>query len=149
MHCLLTKLEEWKATTDGRHSWKLGVKLQQSFQGPGHLCSSRPRSAPPTWAVGKQLEGELAASTESAGLDRTDGSTRSLIVQQREGLRHEVLTLALQRHSDRLARPVTVFQNFDKLSGAWLLRKPGPETGLSAKIFTEAMAAHLCLPLLQ
>ena len=44
-----------------------------------------------------------------------------IIVQQREGLRHEVLTLALQRHGDRLARPVTVFQNFDKLSGAWLL----------------------------
>jgi hypothetical protein len=68
--------------------------------------------------LGKQLEGELAASMESAGLDRTDGSTRSLIVQQREGLRHEVLTLALQRHCDRLARPVTVFQNFDMLSGA-------------------------------
>jgi hypothetical protein len=43
--------------------------------------------------LGKHLEGELAASTESAGLDRTDGSTRSLVVQQREGLRHEVLTL--------------------------------------------------------
>jgi hypothetical protein len=96
--------------------------------------------------LGKQLEGELAASTESAGLDRTNGSTKSLIVQQREGLRHEVLTLALQRHGDRLARPVTVFQNFDKLSGAWLLALPGPDTGLSAKVFTEAMAAHLCLP---
>ena len=68
--------------------------------------------------LGKQLEGEMVASTESDGLDRTDGSTRSLIVQQREGLRHEVLTLALQRHGDRLARPVTVFQNFDMLSGA-------------------------------
>ena len=82
--------------------------------------------------LGKQLEGELHASTESAGLDRTDGSTRSLIVQQRESLRHEVMTLALQRHPEREARPVTVFQNFDKLSGAWLLALPGPDTGLSA-----------------
>ena len=75
--------------------------------------------------LGKQLEGELAASTESVGLDRTDGSTRSLIVEQRS---------------------LTVFQNFNKLSGAWLLALPGPDTGLSAKVFTEAMAAHLCLP---
>ena len=96
--------------------------------------------------MGKELEGELAATTEAAGADRSDGSTRRLIVQQREGLRHEVLTLGLERHADRVARPVTVFQNFDKLSGAWLLALPGPETGLSSKIFSEAMAAHLCLP---
>ena len=78
---------------------------------------------------------------ESAGLDRTDGSTRRLVVQQRESL-----TLALERHPDREARPVTVYQNFDKLSGAWLLALPGPETGISSKVFSEAMAAHLCLP---
>ena len=96
--------------------------------------------------LGKELDGELAAHTESAGLDRRDGSTRSLIVKQREGLRHEVLILALERHTDREARPVTVFQNFDKLSGAWLLALPGPDTGLSTKVFSEAMAAHLCLP---
>ena len=29
--------------------------------------------------LGKQLEGELAASTDSAGLDRTDGSTKKII----------------------------------------------------------------------
>ena len=96
--------------------------------------------------LGRELEGELAATTVAAGADRTGGSTRRLIVQQREGLRHEVLTLGLQRHADRQARPVTVFQNFDKLSGAWLLALPGPETGLSSKVFSEAMAAHLCLP---
>jgi hypothetical protein len=44
-------------------------------------------------------------------LERTDGSPRSLIVQQRERLRHEVLTLAMQRHPEREAGPVTVFQN--------------------------------------
>ena len=95
--------------------------------------------------MGKELKGELAGTTEAAGADRSDGSTRRL--QQREGLRHEVLTLGLERHAaDRGARPVTVFQNFDKLSGAWLLALPGPETGLSSKIFSEAMAAHLRLP---
>ena len=92
------------------------------------------------------MGGELAARAVTAGLDRTDGSTRRLAVQQRESLRHEVVSLALERHADRQARPVTVFQNFDKLSGAWLLSLPGPDTGLSSKVFTEAIAAHLCLP---
>jgi hypothetical protein len=41
---------------------------------------------------------------------------------------------------------LSLSQNFDKLSGAWLLALPGRDTGLSAKVFTEAMAAHLCLP---
>ena len=36
-------------------------------------------------------------------------------------------------------------QNFDKLSGAWLLALPGPGTGLSSAVFVEAMAAHLCI----
>ena len=96
--------------------------------------------------LGKELVGELAPICRRSGGDKTDGSTRSAIVQQSEGLRHEVLTLALSRHADRQARPVTVFQNFDKTSGAWLLSLPGPETGLSSAVFSEAMAAHLCLP---
>ena len=94
----------------------------------------------------KELDGELAAVTVSAGELRQDGSTRRLIVQQREAFRHEVMSLALERHTDRVARPVTVYQNFDKLSGAWLLALPGPDTGLSSTVFSEAMAAHLCLP---
>ena len=96
--------------------------------------------------LGKDLVGELAAVVARAGGENTDGSTRRAIVQQREGLRHEVLSLALQRHGDRGARPVTVYQNYDKISGAWLLALPGPDTGLSSSVFSEAMAAHLCLP---
>ena len=85
-------------------------------------------------------------AAEKAGHENTDGSTRSALVQQRQGVRHQVLTMALERHGDREARPVTVFQNFDKISGAWLLALPGPDTGLSTPAFCEAMAAHLCLP---
>ena len=40
----------------------------------------------------------------------------------------------------------TVFQNVDKVSGAWLISLPGPKTGLSSAVFVEAFAAHLCLP---
>ena len=93
----------------------------------------------------KELGGELALICDRAGGDKTDGSTRRAIVQQREGLRHEVLTLALGRHADRQARPVTIFQNFDKTSGAWLLSLAGPDNGLSSAVI-EAVAAHLCLP---
>ena len=57
-----------------------------------------------------------------------------------------MISLALQNHTDREARPVTVYPNFDKLSRAWLLALPGPHTGLTSKVFAEAMAAHLCLP---
>ena len=95
--------------------------------------------------LGKELEGELSVVLVKAGGEKDDGSTRRAVVQQRQGLRHEVLSKALERHGDRQARPVTVFQNFDKTSGAWLLALPGPDTGLSSPVFTEAMAAHLCL----
>ena len=51
--------------------------------------------------LGREPGGELAAVCDGAGGDKTDGSTRRAIVQQRERLRHEVLTVALQRHGDR------------------------------------------------
>ena len=96
--------------------------------------------------LAEELVGELASEVENVGQGRSDGSTRRLVTQQREELRHKVLTLGLEKHVDRQARPVTVFQNFDKLSGAWLLALPGPKTGLSSAVFVEAFAAHLCLP---
>jgi hypothetical protein len=38
--------------------------------------------------LGKELVGDLAPICRRAGGDKTDGSTRRAIVQQREGLRH-------------------------------------------------------------
>ena len=74
-----------------------------------------------------------------AGGDKVYGNTRRAVVQQRQGLRHEVLAKAWQ------ARPVTVYQSFEKISVAWLLALSGHDTGLSSPVFTQAMAAHLCL----
>ena len=71
--------------------------------------------------LGKDLELPLSQEVVRAGDNSTDGSTRRNVVQQREGLRHQALLKALKEHGDRQARPVTAFQNFDKLSGAWLL----------------------------
>ena len=50
--------------------------------------------------LGKEAEGALSAAVESAGGCNVDGSTRREVVEQREGLRHELLTWALARHPD-------------------------------------------------
>ena len=94
----------------------------------------------------KELEGILAREVAEAGDSSVDGSSRRKAVQQLESLRHEVLQKALKEYPDRQARPVTVYPNFDKLSGAWLLALPGPTNGLSAAVFAESLSAHLCLP---
>ena len=107
-----------------------------SLQTEGRQCAA---------FLGKEVGLPLSQGVEQAGDSSVDGSTRRKAVQQRESWRHEVLTKALKEHRDREARPVTVFQNFDKLSGAWLLALPGTSTGLSSSVFAEAMAAHLCL----
>ena len=96
--------------------------------------------------LGVELEAPLSSEVDSAGDSQVDGSTRRKLVQQRESLRHQVLTKALKDYPDRHFRPATVYPNFDKLSGAWLLALPGSSTGLSSPVFCEAVAAHLCLP---
>ena len=95
--------------------------------------------------LGTDLGLPMSLVVEKAGESSLDRSTRRKLVQQREGLRQEVLAKALKEHNDRFARPVTVYPNFDKLSGAWLLSLPGPNTGIPTALFCEAMAAHLCL----
>ena len=80
----------------------------------------------------KELDGTLAKEVESAGEESVDGSTRRKAVQQRESLRH--------------ARPVTAYQNLDKLSVAWLLALPGSMNRLSSAVFAESLCAHMCLP---
>ena len=66
---------------------------------------------------------------EVVGGSIMDVSTHTKVVQQREGLRHQLLTLALSRHHKREARPVTVYQNIsdDKCAGSWLLAIPSPD----------------------
>ena len=98
--------------------------------------------------LGKEFTGSLAVPLEGAGEDSTSGSTRQLIVEQRESLRHQLLNQALRLHPDKQARPVTVFQNVsdDKVAGRWLLTCPSPDLGLSSPVFQEALSSHLCLP---
>ena len=94
----------------------------------------------------KELEEPLSSSLSDFGQGRTDGSTRALVVKQKEELREAVISKALRQHPNQAARPVWVFPQFDKQSQAWILATPNPHTFLPSPIFREAMAAHLCLP---
>ena len=96
--------------------------------------------------TGIELEAPLSISAEGIGEGSSDGSTRKKTVDQRESLRGTALTKALERHENRAARPVWVWPQRDKLSSAWLLSLPGPQNGLSADIFSEAVCSNLCLP---
>ena len=75
-----------------------------------------------------------------------DGTTRTPVTQQREGLRAKVLRTALTFHHNQTARPVWVYPQFDKLPCALLTATPSPATFIHSPLFWEAMAAHLCLP---
>ena len=96
--------------------------------------------------LGVELEGALAAGVVSVGDGVTDGSIRGKVTEERESTRAKVLSLALEQHPDQTARPVWVFPQFDKMSGAWVLALPSANTYLSGPVFRETMAWHLCLP---
>ena len=93
----------------------------------------------------EELSGALADAVEGVGGVSVDGSIRTKIAQQREGLRH---IMALADHPDKDARPVTAYQNVadDKRAGTWLLAIPNRDNCLSTPIFKEAISSHLCLP---
>ena len=95
--------------------------------------------------LGQELDGHLAVPVEGVGEGSVDGSTRRKVVQQREELRGAVLEHALSRLGDSTLRPVCAWLNRDKLSSAWLLCLPGPDS-MSSVAFTEAMALLLCMP---
>ena len=87
--------------------------------------------------LGEEPTGTLADPLEGVGIDSVDGSTRTKAVQQREGLRHQLLVRALAAHPDQDARPVTVYQNVldDKCAGSWLLAIPSRDNCLSSPVF--------------
>ena len=96
------------------------------------------------------LEEEVAVEfllpVEGVGENRTDGTTRKIITERRDQTQGKVILKALENHPDRFARPVLVWRQLDKLSSSWLLSLPGPHSGLSSPIFSEAVCSHLCLP---
>ena len=92
--------------------------------------------------LGLEPSGILADTVEGMGGSSVDGSSRTKMVQQLEGLRHLMIGKGLKAHPEREARPVTVFQNVsdDKCAGSWLLSIPAQGNTLSTKVFREAMS---------
>ena len=89
-----------------------------------------------------------ALSSQLAGLGdgSTSGETRKRLVEAIECTRAKVLAKALELVRPTSTRAAWAWKQRDKVSSAWLLACPGPETRLANKEFAEAAAANLCLP---
>ena len=135
---------------EGQDRWShllaSGCQTAFEFQGAWEKLAGE---AANSWQYLEKLpEGVLAATAAEAGGASLNGSTRTKAVQQLEGLRHQVLTRALSRHQDRMARPVFVYLNIadDKVEGRWLLAAPTKGSVMSSAVFQEALISHLYLP---
>ena len=86
-------------------------------------------------------------STPLAGFGdgSTTGKTRGRVVEAIECTRAKVLAKALDLIRPKSTRAAWAWRQRDKVSSAWLLACPGPDTKLSSKEFAEAAAANLCL----
>ena len=133
---------------DGGRSWyslvhsgsRTGTEFASSW---GHLQSEALHCAD---YLGTELEGVLAFNVNDVGEGQTNGSIRAKVTEHKESTRAKVLSRALEQHPDQRARPVWVYPQFDKMSGAWILALPSFTTYLSGPVFKETMAWHLCLP---
>jgi len=147
---LCPQLRDLVGRVEGPQRWRqflaAGSRTSQEFsqcwesmaEEASHICNY----------LGKEFVGAMSEPLVSAGGESCNGSTRRLIVEQRESLRHQLLMKALAQHPHRQARPVTVYQNMsdDKVAGRWLLTCPSPDLGLSTPVFKEALSSHLCMP---
>ena len=126
--CLSPVLEEVIWQVQGGRRWAdflaAGSRTALEFQSSWKALTTE---ASNIWQYLEEGEiGPLAARVEDAGGLRTDGSTRGLVVRQLEGLRHKLLSKALDDHLDREARPVTLFQNVISALGHGFWQPPPP-----------------------
>ena len=96
--------------------------------------------------VGREVEEVFTGSLEGVGEGSVCGGTRGKIVGALERTKSLVLSRSLQLHRPQKARHVWAWRQKDKISSAWLLALPGPDTSLTSAEFSEAAAASLCLP---
>ena len=90
----------------------------------------------------EELEGPLAVRADSAGKGSTNGSTRKLVMEQLEQLRHKMLSRGLSLYHNQEARPCWSWPDRDKQTTAWLLTLTGL-TGSSCDSTVPALAS-LC-----
>ena len=138
-------LEELVGRVEGPERWRdfLEAGSRTAVEFSASWGSLRIEAAGLSNMLHRDLTGPLTSTCAASGEEGR--SSRRKITEQREDLRQLAMTLCLKKHWDRAARPVTVYQNLDKLSDPWVQSLPGPHTGLSSAVFSEAMAARLCL----
>ena len=91
--------------------------------------------------------GPLAKSFIDFGDGSEDGSTRLDITHQLENLQFQALSKGLEIYPFlRLARPVRIFSQADKVSQAWISAIPTSMSHIPSLEFSEIMAAFLALP---
>ena len=88
------------------------------------------------------MDGILAEGLLALG----EGNYRSKVVEQRDETRHLLLNQALQLYPDQESRPVWSWPELDKCSSAYLTCLPHCKTSFTSAEFSEAVAAHLCVP---
>ena len=118
----------------------VGVELRRSWN---RIQLEARQSA--TW-LGEEVPGVLDTPIEGVGEGSIDGSTRGKVTQAVEGMRAKVLEKALALVRPKTTRAAWAWRQRDKVSSAWLLAIPGPDTTLTCPEFAEAAAANLCLP---
>ena len=97
--------------------------------------------------VGEELPAVFEPEAAGLGPGReADQSFSQAVWLAREELRAKVLLQALAQHPDKQARAARTWPQRDKLSAQWLLALPAFHTYMESELFSEAVAAQLCLP---
>ena len=117
-----------------------GVEMRQVWQKLG-----REERESADW-LDKDMDPVFAGNLEGLGGGSVTGATRGEIVSARERTRALLLAKALKDHRPKKDRPAWAWKQRDKISSSWLLARPGADSTLSNREFSEASAASLCLP---
>ena len=88
----------------------------------------------------------LACDVAGIGDGSVTGDTRRRLTEARENWRAKVMDKGLEQVRPKSTRASWAWRQRDKVSSAWLLALPGPDTTLSSAEFAEGAASNLCLP---
>ena len=131
-------LNRWRPllTSDTRTGRELAAALEKVKVQVTHLANYLEEEVPRMHSF----------DPEGMGENRTDGSSRALMVKEAEKLRAAAMDKSLIELPDQTVRAVLVRKNTDKLSTAFLLAKPGPHSGIPSIFFSEQLCALLAVP---
>ena len=128
----------WRQVLDSNSS--VGMELRRCWD---KLQLEANQSA--AW-LGEEVSEVFRSPVEGVGKGSVSGATRKSITEAVENTRAKVLVKALDLVRPKSTRAAWAWRQRDKVSSAWLLAIPGPDTTLTSAEFREAAATNLCLP---